>query len=38
MKLRISIITLLLMLITACTTPPAQDNTLEPALKTKPVA
>ena len=38
MKLRISIITLLLMLITACTTPPAQDNTLEPAPKTKPAA
>ena len=38
MKLRISIITLLLMLITACTTPPAQDNPLEPAPKTKPAA
>jgi tetratricopeptide (TPR) repeat protein len=38
MKLRISIITLLLLLITACTTPPAQDNTLEPTPKTKPAA
>jgi len=38
MKTRISILTLLLMLITACTTPPAQDNTLEPAPETKPSA
>jgi tetratricopeptide (TPR) repeat protein len=38
MKTRISILTLLLLLITACTTPPAQDNTLEPAPETKPSA
>ena len=38
MKTRISILTLLLLAITACTTPPAQDNTLEPAPETKPAA
>ena len=35
MKIRISILTLLLVLISACTTPPAQDNTLESAPETK---
>ena len=35
MKTRISILTLLLVLISACTTPPAQDNTPESAPETK---
>ncbi len=38
MKTRISILTLLLVVMTACTTPPAQDNTLESAPETKPPA
>jgi tetratricopeptide (TPR) repeat protein len=38
MKTRISIFILLFALISACTTPPAQDNTLESVPETKPAA